>query len=164
VRGERIVQTSWAGNAAFAVTALPLVFGLHVGSVAIGTALALFALSLFVWAWAFAVAVRRSTEGDDIVVGSLFLLQGDVDKRVRKHLYASCALCVVITAVTAKVEPFGVLVPMLPIGLVGLWGAKYGTFPLRTDVEVPVRPLRPDRPSQPRGGSTRRASGGRAGK
>jgi hypothetical protein len=26
-------------------------------------------------------------------------------------------------------------VPMLPLGLAGLWGARYGTFPARTDVK-----------------------------
>jgi hypothetical protein len=163
VPGQRIVYVSWGANALFALTALPLLAGVHAGPVAITTALGLFAASLVVWVWAFAVAVRRSTEGDDIVVSSLFLLQGDVDKRARNQLYLSFAVCLVITAVTAKSEPFGVLVPMLPIGLVGLWGAKYGKYPLRTDVEVPERPLRPQRSPQQRKSATRRTSGGRAG-
>jgi len=36
-----------------------------------------------------------------------------------------------VTAATALAEPFGVLVPMLPLGLLGLWGARHGVFPPR---------------------------------
>ena len=36
-----------------------------------------------------------------------------------------------IAAGTAAWEPFGVLVPMLPIGLAGIWAARHGTFPPR---------------------------------
>ena len=45
-----------------------------------------------------------------------------------------------ITAVTASADPFGVLVPMLPLGLVGLWGARHGEFRPRPGVEPEVRP------------------------
>jgi hypothetical protein len=43
-----------------------------------------------------------------------------------------------ITVGTAASEPFGVLVPMLPIGLAGVWAARYGVFPPRP----PARPRR----------------------
>jgi hypothetical protein len=116
----------------FAATAFPAAFGVEAFSAAaIGVALGLFAISLVVWGWAFAVALARTTRGDDVVVGSMFLLQGPVPTRVRLHLFGSLAVCLVVTAVTAAGEPFGVLVPMLPLGLAGLWGARYGTFPPR---------------------------------
>ncbi len=130
--GSRIIVASWVGDALFAVTAFPAAFGVEAFNVAaIGVALGLFAVSLVVWCWAFAVALARTTRGDDVVVGSMFLLQGPVPARVRWHLFGSLGVCLVVTAATAAGEPFGVLVPMLPLGLAGLWGARYGTFPPR---------------------------------
>src|SRR6266536_5116479 len=131
-RGERILVVSWVANALFAVTAVPAALGVEAFNVAaIGVALGLFAISLGVWCWAFAVALARTTRGDDVVVGSMFLLQGPVPARVRLHLFGSLAACLVVTAATAAGEPFGVLVPMLPLGLAGLWGARYCTIPPR---------------------------------
>jgi len=40
-------------------------------------------------------------------------------------------VCIAVTAATAAAEPFGILVPMLPLGLIGLWGARHGVFPPR---------------------------------
>lgn len=157
--GRAIIRTSWASNVVFAVTALPLVAGADgLRSAAIVTALVLFAASLVVWVWAFAAAVRRSAEGDNIVVSNLFLIEGDAPRAVRAHLYGSFGVCLAITALTASSDPFGVLVPMLPLGLVGLWGARHGVFPSRSGTLVPDPPLRPER-----NGSTRGVSGGRAG-
>jgi hypothetical protein len=133
--GRGIVKASWAANALFAVTAIPVAVGVDaLDGVAVGVALALFAVSLGVWIYAFAIAVSRSAQGDDVVVGNLFLMQGPVPRRVRWHLFGSFAVCLAITAGTAVGDPFGVLVPMLPLGLVGLWGARYGAFPARRDV------------------------------
>jgi hypothetical protein len=130
--GDRIIAASWIGNAIFAVTAIPAAAGVEaLDATAIGVALGLFAVSLGVWCWAFAIALARTTRGDDVVVGSLFLLQGPVPRRVRWHLFGSLGVCLVVTAVTAAAEPFGVLVPMLPLGLAGLWGARHGTYPPR---------------------------------
>jgi hypothetical protein len=146
VPGARIIRTSWIANVVFVLSAAP--FALGVGAleaVAVGVALALFAASLVVWAWAFGTAVVRSTHGDDIAVGNLFLLEGKVAPGVRKQLFWSVGVCLVITAATASANPFGVLVPMLPVGLVGLWGAKHGVFGIRVGFEPEVRPLRPDR-------------------
>src|SRR5215218_8660655 len=105
-RGERIIIVAWVANA-------------------------LFAISLGVWCWAFAVALARTTRGDDVVVASMFLVQGPAPKRVRVHLFGSLAACIALTAATAAAEPFGILVPMLPLGLLGLWGARHGVFPSR---------------------------------
>jgi hypothetical protein len=130
--GHRIIAASWIGDALFAATAFPAAFGVQAFDVAaITVALGLFAISLVVWCWAFGVALARTTRGDDVVVGSLFLVQGPVPTRVRAHLFGSLGVCLVVTAVTAAGEPFGVLVPMLPLGLAGLWGARHGSFPPR---------------------------------
>ena len=152
--GRAIIRVSWAFNVVFALTALPVAAGVaSLEAVAIVTALALFAISLVVWGWAFAVAVVRSAGGDDIVVGNLFLLEGRAPKRVRLHLFGSLGVCLVITAITASADPFGVLVPMLPVGLIGLWGARHGVYGPRPGFEPEVRPLRPQRKATNRGRS-----------
>jgi hypothetical protein len=133
--GQRIVKASWAANVLFAVTAIPVAAGVDaLDGVAVAVALTLFAISLGVWIYAFAIAVSRSAQGEDVVVGNLFLMQGPVPRRVRWHLFGSFAVCLAITAGTAVGDPFGVLVPMLPLGLIGLWGARHGTFPARKDM------------------------------
>ena len=144
--GRTIIRVSWAGNVVFARTALPVALGADdLQPVAVVTALALFAVSLGVWGWAFAVAAARSANGDDIAVGSLFLFEGSAPKPVRVQLFGSFGVCLLITAVTAVADPFGVLVPMLPLGLIGLWGARHGTYGLRPEARPEVRPLRPNR-------------------
>lgn len=159
VSGRAIIQAAWAANVVFAVTALPVAAGADgMEPVAIGVALALFGGSLVVWVWAFAIAVARSTAGDDIAVGSLFLLEGPVPRAVRAHLYGALGTCLLITALSASSDPFGVLVPMLPLGLAGLWGARYGEFPPRRELRSDDRPLRPEQSAR-----ARRGTGGRAG-
>ena len=152
--GRTIIRVSWATNVVFALTALPVAAGVaSLEAVAIVTALVLFAISLVVWGWAFAVAVARSAGGENIVVGNLFLLEGRAPKPVRLHLFGSLGVCLVITAISASADPFGVLVPMLPVGLIGLWGARHGVYGPRPGFEPEVRPLRPQRKPTNRGRS-----------
>jgi hypothetical protein len=152
--GRAIIRASWATNVVFALTALPVAAGVEsVEAVAIVTALALFAIALLVWGWAFAVAVARSAGGENIVVGNLFLLEGQAPKPVRLHLFGALGVCLVITAISASADPFGVLVPMLPVGLIGLWGARHGVYGPRPGFEPEVRPLRPPRKPTNRGRS-----------
>jgi hypothetical protein len=161
--GQAIVRASWISNVLFAATAVPAALGVEAFEpVAVAMALVLFAVSLAVWVWAFAVAVARSAQGDDIAVGNLFLFEGRPPRAVRLHLFGSVGVALVITALTASADPFGVLVPMLPVGFVGLWGARHGVFPARRDGVASDRPLRPRRPSERSG--RRRSGDGRAGK
>jgi hypothetical protein len=158
VAGPAIIRTSWIGNVIFALTAIPAALGVDAfDPVSAITALALFAVSIGIWVWAFAIAVARSSRGDNIAVGNLFLFEGQVPKGIRSQLFSSVGVCLVITALTAAADPFGVLVPMLPVGLVGLWGARHGVFPLRPGFEPEVRPLRRQRPEP------RKRSEGRSG-
>jgi hypothetical protein len=158
--GKRIIVASWVSNAIFLAGSLPLALDVgDTGRLAAAVCLILFAASLGVWIWAFAVAVTRSSQGDDIAVGSLFLVEGSVDRAARRQLYLSFALSLVITVAAAASNPFAVLVPMLSLGFVGLWGARYGRFPLRPELRQESRPLRPDRSARQRGGIQRGADG-----
>jgi hypothetical protein len=132
VIGRGIVISAWLANIAFVVTAAPAAAGVDAfDDAAVAAALVLFGVSLVVWPWALGRAFVRSAEGDDIAVASLFLTMGEASKDVRWHLFGALTVCLVIVAATAANNPFGVLVPMLHLGYVGLWAARYGVFPPR---------------------------------
>ncbi len=158
--GGRIVFASWASNGCFALGSVPAIAGVANGDdISAGVCLALFALSLGVWVWAFAIAAARSSRGDDIAIGNLFLIQGKLDHTARTPLYLSFGLSLLITAIAAFSNPFAVLVPMLALGFVGLWGARHGEFEPRSDVRTDARPLRPTRSTGQRRGYQRGADG-----
>ncbi len=132
--GRPIVVCSWAGTAMFLATAVPAAAGVDgLEDLAVIVAVVLFFASMLVWGWAFAVAVARSAQGDDIVVANLFGTMGAAPRALRWRLFGSLGVCVLVAAGTAASNPFGVLVPMLPLGFVGLWAARHGTFPERRD-------------------------------
>ena len=145
VKGAGIVQASWAGTAAFAVTAgLAAAFS-GAGIVALCVALALFVAGCAAFAAAYARAVGRSRL-EEISVLQLFFLGGAAPPDVRRHLLGAAAVQVVVGFATAGARPntslaFGILVPVYGVGLAGLWGARHGTFPPRRRKSPP--PSRP---------------------
>ena len=138
--GRATIASSWVGDALFAVTAIPAAAGVEAfDTAAIATALGLFFVSLVIWVWLFGIAAARSARGDDIVVGSLFGSVGGAPREARIQLFGALGVCLLVTVGTAAADPFGVLVPMLPLGLVGFWAARHGTFPPRK-AQGPRRP------------------------
>jgi hypothetical protein len=88
------------------------------------------------YAWAFAIAVDRSRESE-IGLGGLFFLLGSAPRNVQVRLMGAFAVQVVVGVATAVARPFtsqafAVLAPMFGLGVMGLWGARFGTFPPRT--------------------------------
>jgi hypothetical protein len=133
MHGRAILRVGWAANVLFALTAVPaVVFDDDTAvAIAIAVALLLFFVSIAAFVYAFAVAAARSTRGDNVVVANLFFLQGSAPRPVQRAFLWMFLACLAITVATVAWEPFGVLVPMLPIGLAGVWAARYGTFPPR---------------------------------
>jgi hypothetical protein len=130
--GRAIVITSWVTIAVFAAVAVPDALGVDAfDGAAVGVSLALFLASLPIWLYAYGLAVTRTARGDDINVASLFFLSKSAPADVRRHLLGALVVCLVVTAATAAANPFAVLVPMLPLGLTGLWGARHGVYPPR---------------------------------
>ena len=131
-QGRGIVVAGWIANVLFAVTAIPVALGADdLLGLAIGVALLLFLVSVGLFVYAFAVALARSSRGDDVAVANLFFLQGSAPKPIRWQFLWMFVVSLAIAAGTAAWEPFGVLVPMLPVGLAGVWAARYGVFPPR---------------------------------
>jgi len=134
--GTGLVTLSWASTGAF--TALSLVATAFPDEAARPVAfvdIALFVVGVVAFLRAYAIAVGRSRT-DAIGIGGLFFLAGSAPKRVRFRLLSSFGVQVVVAIVSASIRPytpvaFGILVPMLGLGLAGLWGARHGTFPPR---------------------------------
>jgi hypothetical protein len=131
-QGRAIVRWGWAANVVFAVSAIPVAVGVDDAlGVAIGVALVLFLVATVAFVYAFAVGLARSGQGDNVAVANLFFLQGSAPKPIKQAFLWMFLVCLAIAAGTAAWEPFGVLVPMLPVGLAGVWAARYGVFPPR---------------------------------
>lgn len=131
--GTTIINVSWVGTSIYAVVALlgtivPDWFAVPTAVVSI----VLFFLGCIVFLWAYGVAVARSRT-DLIGIGGLYFLAGTAPKVVRFRLRLSFAVEVVSALVSSSIRPFtpmafGFLVPVFGLGLMGLWGARHGTF------------------------------------
>ena len=161
--GRRIIEVSWASDALFAATAIPVALGVTaLEPVSVGVAVALFLASLGVWTYAFGLGLVRSARGDEVAVANLFLLQGSAPTAVKRHLFGALGLSVVIALATGFRAPAGFLVPMLPLGLGGMWAARHGTFPARGSTAPRPARSKVARSAGERGPREGRA-GGRAG-
>jgi hypothetical protein len=154
VTGTWVLRTSWWSTAVFAAATVPALVGPGVGDdVSAGVSLGLFALSLVAWVDGFARAAARTTRGDDVSVANLYFLQGSAPIRIRRHLFGSLFVATAVAVAAAAWAPFGVLVPSLPLALVGEWAARYGVFPPRDDVvrrrAAPRREAPDPRPGPP---------------
>lgn len=113
-------KVAWYATAAFGLTAL---VG---GPVAVAVDVALFVAGAVAMVAALVIAARRSRQSV-IEIGTLFF-------RVPTPLLVTLGLQVAIALGTAPLRrsaAFGVLVPVFGLGLMGLWGARHGTFPAR---------------------------------
>lgn len=132
-----IGRASWWGTAVFALTAVGADLYTAIEPVAFTVAVVLFFAGCAAFVAAYLRAVGRSRV-DLIAVSSLFFLTGSAPAPVRRSLMASLAVQVVVALGTAIARPYtslaaGTLVPVYGIGLCGLWAARHGTFPPRTD-------------------------------
>jgi hypothetical protein len=153
-RGTGIVNFGYVATGLFVVSSTAaLVFPHDLAVVAAIVDLVLFAVGCAAFLWAYAVAVGRSRE-EEIVLAGLFFLSGSAPKPVALRLRSTFAVQVVVAVAAAAIRPFtplafGVLVPVLGLGLMGLWGARFGSFAPR-----PPRPVRTARASPAPGAST----------
>jgi len=137
VTGKAIVVASWSTLGVFAIVAICDAAGLHaLNTPATVVIVVLFLASLPIWIYAFGLALVRSARGDDIAVGSWVFLTPSAPKEQRRHLLGATAVCVVVALGTAWANPFSVLVPMLPLGLAALFGARHGVDPPRSPSTV----------------------------
>ena len=133
--GEGIVNLDWAGTGAFVATATAGAIAPDpFRAPAVVVSVALFAIGIAAFLWAYGVAVSRSRYEQVSIGGVYFLATAPKVVRVRVGLAFAVQLVAAIT--TAALRPFttqafAALAPMFGLGLAGLWGARYGTFPER---------------------------------
>jgi hypothetical protein len=137
---ERLVRASWLGTGVFTVAAVIGTIWLEVVVVTVVVSVVLFALGTAAFLAAYLTAIGRSRY-DAIGMGGLFFLAGSAPAAVRRTMLLSFAAEIVVAFVTASVRiytpvAFGLLVPMYGLGVMGLWGARFGEFPSR---EAPAR-------------------------
>ena len=135
---ERILQVDLVATIVLAVGAAAAAVWpdtLAVPYAVIGIAAFLAGCGIFLWS--YAIAVGRSRDEVLSVIG-IYFLAGAAPAGIRRRLIGLLlAQCVIVVA-AASLQPytavaFGVLAPMLGLALMGLWGARFGTFPERVD-------------------------------
>ena len=137
----RIERFDAAATAVFAVSATvaAVVFEAPWTRVAVAVSLACFAVGIVAFLWGYAVAVRRSRHDDISVAAMYFLVDRAAPRRTALVLNGLLAVQVAVGLATALARPttdgkagstlaFGILVPVLGLGLNGLWSARHGSF------------------------------------
>jgi hypothetical protein len=109
--------------------------------------LLLFALGVATFIWGYFSAVQRSRSDEISVAGLFLLIDGVATKSVMRIMNLALTIQVVVglggalvrrstNGVSGSTLAFGVLVPLLGLGLNGLWASKNGTFGKRIVPEV----------------------------
>ena len=120
--------------------------------------LSLFAIGFFAFVWAYFSAVQRSRT-DEISIAALFGLAANVaPRKVMLVMNGSLAAQAIVGLAGALVRTttdgrpgstlaFGVLVPVLGLGLNGLWTSQFGAFSPRHHAQSPTEsgPISKDR-------------------
>lgn len=135
--GRRLITFSWASTAAFAAAAtIATIFPDQAAKPVAVFEVALFVIGIGAFVVAYARGVSRSRV-DRVEIASLyFLAGGTAPVDVKRQLLGAFAVQIAVAIVTASIRlytsvAFGILVPMLGLGLAGVWGATYGRFPKR---------------------------------
>ncbi len=131
---DRIVRVDlWATALFTIVQVLAAAFPDTFSVVSVPVSLALFLVGSLAFLWGFVVAVSRS-QYEAVTLGGLFFLGDDsAPADVRRALRLLLAVQVVVAVAAASVRPFtelafGILVPMLGLGMMTLWAARHGRF------------------------------------
>ena len=126
-------------NAAFAGTGAVLVVGVAgalapdgLGTLTAVVSGALFVIGVVAFLWGYATGVVRSRD-EKITLGGLFFLAGTAPAVVRFRLRLALIVQVVVAVAVAAIRPytevaFVVLAPMFGLGMLAMWGARYGRF------------------------------------
>ena len=133
-RGAGLINLTFFGTAAIVVTSVvaaltPDAFG-RVHAV---VSCVLFAIGTGALLWAYALGVSRSRT-ELVTIGGLFFLADDAaPDATRRALRVALAIQVVAVVAAASIRPytevaFGILAPVLGLGLMGVWSGRYGEF------------------------------------
>ena len=122
-------------------------------TVGVVVSLGCFSVGIVAFLWGYWTAVQRSRLDNISVAALYFLVDNCAPQSVARLMNGALGIQVVVAVATAisrtttdgragSTLAFGVLVPMMGLGLNGLWGATYGTFAPRQfndSGEVPLQ-------------------------
>lgn len=140
-KGRLIVQTNVVLTMVFIVSSAlaAIVFSQPWKSIAVAVSLLCFTVGVVTFLWGYWTAVQRSREDEIGVAVLYFLMDGVAPLPVSRLMNWLLGVQCAVALGTALARPstdgkpgstlaFGILVPMLGLGLSGLWGAIHGTF------------------------------------
>ena len=131
--GAALITWSWRATAILTIAlGLGVAAPSSLGLVSASVAIVMFAVGTVLFLLAYAIAVRRSRT-DDISVAGLYLLSEGAPTQVKRNMLGSLGVQTVVAIAAASVRPFtalafGLLAPMLGMGLIGMWSARHGEF------------------------------------
>jgi hypothetical protein len=141
VKGSAILRVNEVLTALFTITAFAsvIVFQQPWKAIAVAVAIVCFSVGVVVFLWGYWVAVQRSRTANIAVASLYFLTDKCAPKSVAVRMNSVLAGQVVIGVATALMRSttdgkagstlaFGILVPVLGLGMNGLWGALHGDF------------------------------------
>ncbi|MEY3558601.1 MAG: hypothetical protein RL374_1307 [Actinomycetota bacterium] len=122
-------------------------------TIGVVVSLSCFSVGIVAFLWGYWTAVQRSRTDNISVAALYFLVDKCAPQSVARLMNGALGLQVVVAVGTAisrtstdgragSTLAFGVLAPMMGLGLNGLWGATYGTFTPRQfgdSDEVPLQ-------------------------
>ena len=147
--GRAIVRVNIVGTVLFILSSTwaAVVFDGVAKAQGVAVDLILFAVGVVAFLWGYYAAVQRSRTSQMSVAELYFLMGVAIPvpvKRIMNGLLLVQTTAAIVTAVTRLSTPsadggatngstlaFGVLVPVLGLGLNGLWAASHGLFPPR---------------------------------
>jgi hypothetical protein len=131
--GAAIVNASFAGTGLlFVACGAGVLAPDDLGGVTAVVSGVLFVVGIVAFLWGYANGVVRSRD-EQITLGGLFFLSHTAPKLVRFRLRIALVAQIVLAALAAAIRPytavaFAVLAPMYGLGLMALWGARFGVF------------------------------------
>ena len=122
-------------------------------TVGVVVSLGCFSVGIVAFLWGYWTAVQRSRTDNISVAALYFLVDNCAPKSIARLMNSALGVQVVVAVATAisrtttdgragSTLAFGVLAPMMGLGLNGLWGATYGSFAPRQfndSDEVPLQ-------------------------
>jgi hypothetical protein len=121
-------------------------------TIGVVVSLGCFSVGIVAFLWGYWTAVQRSRTDNISVAALYFLVDKCAPRSVARLMNGALGIQVVVAVATAisrtstdgragSTLAFGVLVPMMGLGLNGLWGATYGTFAPRQFEDLGEVPL-----------------------
>jgi hypothetical protein len=155
MKGALILRVNAVLTVLFLVTAIisAIIFDQPWKAIAVAVSLGTFTVGVVAFLWGYWTAVQRSREDNISVAALYFLIDGCAPQAVARRMNLLLMVQVIGGLATALARPstgadrgstlaFGILVPMMGLGLNGLWGAYYGSFSPRNAgsvAEVPTQ-------------------------